>query len=150
MSTLQFLCRYTKAGWSLRIRLHDDSSPTPAGIHVNACQSYAMTDSNSLKGIPAVSLVPSHIQLLRIVRSFSLFANSSHIVFAEPSKSKPSSVFWVKYCSSSLISFLSDIGLLLSLSSREKTSCIPITTAVATRHSCSCETGITRLMKSST
>jgi hypothetical protein len=51
LSTLQFVCKYTKAGWSLRIQLHGDNKPTSAGMHVNACRSFATTDLNSFNGI---------------------------------------------------------------------------------------------------
>ncbi len=45
------------------IALHGDSSPSPAGRAVNACRIFAMTDSNSLNGMPLALRLLVHIQL---------------------------------------------------------------------------------------
>jgi hypothetical protein len=51
-----FLCRvnHTIVGFFARNRLKGDSSPTPTGIAVNACLSYAAIVSNCLNGMAPV------------------------------------------------------------------------------------------------
>ena len=79
-------------GLVLRIALHGDRSPKPAGKAVKACLILARTDSNSLKGMPLVLHLLVSIQLWRMVSFWSCLAESNHIVFLIPSKSNPNIV----------------------------------------------------------
>ncbi len=111
-SNCLWLDNHTIWGFCARIRLQGDSSPTPAGIAVNACRSFATIVSNCLKGMPPVPRNASRIQHCRVARSFSCFASSSQIIFVLPSKSKPNRVLSSEYRPSSLRSFFFEIGSL--------------------------------------
>ncbi len=77
--------KYTTGGHFFRRRLHGQRSPRPPGRAVNACCTFAITDSNSPNGMPRLR-EPARSQLWRMVRSFALFSSSNHIVFLLPSK----------------------------------------------------------------
>ncbi len=113
--------KYTTRGYFLRSRLHGDNSPWPPRSAVNACRSFATTDSNSLKGMPR-SRSPTRIHEWRVVRSFARCCSSSHIVFHCPSKSKPRSVLKRAYCPSPFRSFFSEMGSFPSMMSAGNTS----------------------------
>jgi hypothetical protein len=141
--------KYTTCGCFLRSWLHGDNSPWPPRSAVNACCSFATTDSNSLKGTPR-SQFPACIHAWRVVRSFARFCSSSHIVFCCPLKSNPRSVLNREYCPSPFRSFFSEMGLFPSMMSAGKMLWIQAMIALPMWVSCSCNLGITMLMKSST
>ena len=99
--------------------------------------------------MPTVPRLPVRTQLFKIGRSFSRLAASSHIVFSVPLKSKPNSVFSVGYCPSCLISFFSAMESLLSTASPGENA-MDAGHYGSRRRSCSWDTRMTRLMKSST
>jgi hypothetical protein len=80
---------------------------------MNACLSFAVIDSNSLKLTP-LSPDADRIQPFKVIRSLVRFSSSSQSVLRLPSKSNPSNVFVVLYTPSPFFSFFSDIGSLLS------------------------------------
>ncbi len=112
--------KYTIGGHLFRRRLHGDRSPRLPGRVVNACHSFAITNSNSSNRMPWLR-EPARSQLWRMVRSFALFSSSNHIVFHLPSKLKPMSVLKSEYCPSLFNNFFSEIGSLLLTISAGKT-----------------------------
>ena len=91
--TAAFRCKYTYGGCFLKTRLHGDSRPHPVGMLLNACRIFKMVDLYSLNRIPTDPCLHVRIHPLRIVRNFSCFADSNHMVFASPSRSNHKSVF---------------------------------------------------------
>jgi hypothetical protein len=124
-----FRWRKTRAGFFRRIVLKRDMRPSPAGMVMNACRTFATTDSNSKKGIPKRLSFPDRSQPDRIVINASRLSVSSQTVLWTPSKVNPSMSFSWAHEPSSFASFLLEIGSASSLLSGGKTSWIPNMTA---------------------
>ncbi len=139
----------TNCGHFFRSLLHGKRRPLPAGMDVKACLIFAMTDSNSEKGILRLVQRAVRSQPCNIVSRACRFA-SSHSVLSSPLKSKPRRHFSVEYWPSPFNSFFREMGLFSSTSSGGNTSCIPIIVARAVWQSCCFECGMITLMKSST
>ena len=142
--------RYTLFGRFCIIQLHGLIRPRASRSAVKACRSFAMTDSNSEKGMPRHVLVAPRIHWWRIVSSDALFASSSHSVLLMPSKSNPSRHFVVSNVPSPFHSFFADTGSMVSSSFGGKTSWMPWSIPRATCSTCCLVVGMMHEIKSST
>ena len=131
-------------------QLHGLSSPRPSRRAVNACRSFAMTDSNSANGIPRLPFVAPQIHWCRICRRGTRFSLLSHMVFSTPSNSNPRRHLDVAKVPSPLRSFLSEIGSVLSALLGGKRLCIPWRIPLATCSTCGFVVGMIHATKSST
>ena len=110
VSKLWLRLRNTNGGYFLKILLHGENKPFPAGIEMKAYHSFEITDRNRAHGMPHDLSLVALIHLWRIVRKASHFGCSSQSVFSTLLKVKPRMSLCRVHMTSSFSNFLRKRG----------------------------------------